>query len=471
MRFSLIFLFLLVNCASRVERTTSGWNPQENPQGIPQDADPEPAKLYNHVVMLIDSGIDPNHEAYKDKVLASYTLICASSPKIDVNKNYNELKKDFIINTKDGSDFGSSCELKEGIETRSVLPPVKVLALRERWNQSIKERNEKLLNFTDSSKVKDYLEEYMSSYHGTNSTAIIAYKNPNVKFVLVEKKIGARGEQPKKVECKEIEDEVPLMSILHDSEVKRTLIERCKNSETNILHDLALKYKVSLVNKSYGSSGSAIESFLRTSGCSQELKKPIMTSLSGIAQVEQGIRSKANMDYDQTPYITIQAAGNQGISLNSPLDSPDCSDSVQHLLVGSYNITDKKRSDFSNYGSCVDLYNLGSRVVTSNPQNFLTITDGTSFSAPLTIRYISFEFSEETLPKKIVEELKKRLDPNQFLPPSKHYKYAAYEARSGDLKLADDKFNPVFIVNNPLDEEILNNFTKWFARSAPGQPQ
>jgi hypothetical protein len=69
------------------------------------------------------------------------------------------------------------------------------------------------------------------------------------------------------------------------------------------------------------------------------------------------------------------------------------------------------------------------------------VIDGTSFSAPLTVRYISFEFSQTMAPKDIVKQLKSRLDPKGFIPPSKHYAYAAFEAQQGDLNLAEG-FDP-----------------------------
>ncbi|MBI2602825.1 MAG: S8 family serine peptidase [Deltaproteobacteria bacterium] len=433
---------------------------------LPQDSDPEPAQLHNHIVMMIDGGIDPNHKAYKDKVIASYTLSC-TPPSFDAGNagdlsemSSDELKKKIIANIKEGDEFEASCELKEGIEISAESPSDDLLSLRDRWNLSIKERKTGVLEYFEAFEIEKYLREDVLQYHGTSTTAMVAYRNPNVKFVLVENK--QESSHYPRLLCKQLEEQSPRWNLGDDKDYTNVSIERCRDSESSLLHKLAMKYNVNLVNKSYGISAADVSSMLKQSSCSLELKKPMMTFLAGKEQIKEGIRNKDGMNYDQVPYITIQSAGNEGMAIENRLDMPYCSRYLQHILVGSYNITYKEVSSFSNYGSCVTLFNLGSRVVTSNPLNFLTVTDGTSFSAPLTVRYISFEFDETTPPQDIVRKLKERLDENRFLPPSKHFRYASYDAQAGDLRLADgNNFDPVIVVNSPLDE---NEVRKVFAK-------
>ena len=85
--------------------------------------------------------------------------------------------------------------------------------------------------------------------------------------------------------------------------------------------------------------------------------------------------------------MTINSHGNDGLVLDSPSDGENCSN-VFTLNVGA--LTSKGSvASFSNHGSCGDVYILGESVVVSAPENFLFESDGTSFSAPLFVRYLT----------------------------------------------------------------------------------
>lgn len=434
----------------------------DSPGSPPSDTPTYSSPHHNHVVMMIDTGIDPNHDAYKDNVIASYTIFCEDVedkgwPQDGNDLSTEQFEKEFENNLPDGVEFGGQhCILQDGINTTSVPPTGDVLTIRDKWNLAIKKHRLHILSKIDILTVLNYLRKNLSSYHGTNTTAIVAYRNPNVKFVLMEKKLKAASDPGISTEaCHSLKQSAPIMGRFADHELQRVCVEKGSDSESSLIHELAIKHRVTLINKSYGLSSRDMADLLKDAGC-PDMNEPLMTYFSGIAEIKEGIRSKNGIAYDQTPYLTIQSAGNEGITVNNRKDLLDCPNNAQHLMVGSYRIGGQ-RSKFSNYGECVTLFNLGSNVITSNPQNFLTITDGTSFSAPLTVRYISFEFSEKIAPSSIVSELKKRLNSSKFLPQSKHYRYAAYDAEPWDLHLAKDTANPVIVVDNPLNTTDVFN--------------
>lgn len=67
-----------------------------------------------HVVMVIDSGIDPHHDSYKDKVLGAFTLVCGLGEQSDESiepLTLDEAKKNLIEEFKKSESIrvGSLC--------------------------------------------------------------------------------------------------------------------------------------------------------------------------------------------------------------------------------------------------------------------------------------------------------------------------------------------------------------------------
>lgn len=85
--------------------------------------------------------------------------------------------------------------------------------------------------------------------------------------------------------------------------------------------------------------------------------------------------------------LVIAAAGNNSSNLDEAPQSPICDDESSQLIigVGSLNRSDAK-SDFSNYGSCVDVYLPGEDILAASSflsnQEYMYVS-GTSFAAPL----------------------------------------------------------------------------------------
>ena len=99
------------------------------------EADNNKKQRQSHIVMMIDEGIDPNNKAYKDKVIASYTLTCDSYKTVlDATiQEPKELKKKILesLASKKKFTFDKECELKEGINHNTPAPSSYILNRRK----------------------------------------------------------------------------------------------------------------------------------------------------------------------------------------------------------------------------------------------------------------------------------------------------------------------------------------------------
>jgi len=86
----------------------------------------------------------------------------------------------------------------------------------------------------------------------------------------------------------------------------------------------------------------------------------------------------------------VVAGGNDGVQIDSGADSLSCDlGDPAALLVGAYDSGTMQRTSFSDYGKCIDLYAPGQGVVVEYAGGWLVWADGTSFAAPLTVRFAS----------------------------------------------------------------------------------
>jgi len=90
--------------------------------------------------------------------------------------------------------------------------------------------------------------------------------------------------------------------------------------------------------------------------------------------------------------VIVAAAGNgdpygeHGYDLDRIPNSPVCNDNGQDMVfgVGASTLDGKYRTNWSNYGSCVDIYAPGEEIVTTNINgDYISFSNGTSFSAPI----------------------------------------------------------------------------------------
>jgi Subtilase family len=91
---------------------------------------------------------------------------------------------------------------------------------------------------------------------------------------------------------------------------------------------------------------------------------------------------------ERSDVVVVQAAGNDGMLLDTP-DSGTCQDKAsKRIVVGALN-HENNLAKFSSYGPCVTVNMIGESVLRPAPAGFYTVSNGTSFSAPLLARWLS----------------------------------------------------------------------------------
>ena len=391
-----------------------------------------------HVVLLLDDGIASDHEMFKDKVIAKYTLVCALSGTEDEMDSLEGFKAQAQERLKAGEKvlFGQKCCLRKGIDPLPIQIDPKDLDQRDQWNQLIQTNQAIPLSLNDLfSRIKPNIKDY----HGTVTGSVIATNNPKVAFVLVQANNSRKFYNGCNVVQKNYEKG---LANLQDSEIQKILNENAELSEWKLIDELAKKHHVTLMNKSRSTSTRFIDSIL-----GRQCVEPFRNTISAYYDLKAGFTEKIarrmGIFYDQQNFLTLQSAGNDSLQIDSTKDSLDCLLSPKHLMIGSYDANGMK-SYFSNFGQCVNIYNVGSSLVGTNPFGFLVVVSGTSFSAPLLARYISMQFPASMPALDIQTELKNRLNPNGYLPFDASFPYGQYTGIS-NLGLSEGAFSPVIV--------------------------
>jgi subtilisin family serine protease len=142
---------------------------------------------------------------------------------------------------------------------------------------------------------------------------------------------------------------------------------------------------VGLVNESFGTSARSVLEQMQATKCPT---KPI--DLSGYFAVITALDIAHAATLTGPAVLTIRAAGNDGANINSGADALDCNPTdPAGLTVGSYDPLNGVQNQFSNFGTCVNLFAPGQGIVTMYAGGWLLPVDGTSFASPLTARFAS----------------------------------------------------------------------------------
>lgn len=458
----IIFSFSLNQCVLR-----SKDNPDAKNETPPREDQTYIVSEDQHVIMVIDDGIDPEHEAYRGRVLKSYTLDCEENQneeKIDHKAPFETLKKRTLndMNGKKTVLWGENCKLKEGIELDRYEIPSYLINAREDWNRALKNKDTDKLKKMEN--IFNGMIRLSNLYHGTFVASIVAYKNPKAALVLVEKKLASETTETEKFapqDCLDLGKSIKMANrLLKDKEIYSTIIEKGTLSERKILDELAKKHHVNMINKSYGLDTKDVEKYLKRLGCGISLTKDLMQYTALESEIEFEIAKKIGLSYEDHDYLTFQAAGNSSMNINSTFENNNfCTNDKKQIIVGSYSYnTDtftRSLSYFSNYGKCVDLYAIGEPILSSTPQDFLVLSQGTSFSTPLTIRYISENFDKKLDPLEIRRKLldSRYSEQEPFLAPGAYAKHAVFNYTEG-MNLAEKDAILKFVM--PIQERFDN---------------
>jgi len=361
-------------------------------------------------VMVIDEGFDLSVGELRGRVAAAYTEACADEPTSDADAavssdagadagvSFDQMKQDLIAALAVPDD---SCHLSVGIGAKTD-PFASIAQYRTRWNAMIRANQfADQGDFTpaEETQITNALDQEFQTfaYHGTATAGTVVHDNPNVRLVLVERQLASESSLPSAFTCfvqSEIDQAVQLLT---DPQVNAALVNQPAEIEGDISAAEA-KYDVGLVNESFGSSSRpALEMLQLAAGCPAV---DLSAYFAVLDQVEIG-----HAQTIQGPAVlTVQAAGNEGLEIDSGADSLSCDlGDPRSLLVGSTDSA-QVRSNFSNFGACVDLYAPGESIVAPYAGDWLLPVDGTSFAAPIVARQVSL-----TLPA-VFDPAQARLD-------------------------------------------------------------
>ncbi len=214
------------------------------------------------------------------------------------------------------------------------------------------------------------------------------------------------------------------------------------------LDDLFVKYRVDFANTSFGSpSTKVLEQMLNKNGCAPAKLGKYVGSSNELSRLGDESHRKRGLLKNKS--LTISAFGNDGQSLDSPEDGEGCS-KVYTINVGATDLNGKLAS-FTNRGKCADVYVPGKDVIVATPGDFLLDENGTSFSSPLFIRYLTVtlgkpQASYEDVYKKYKssgEKIAAKAIPRELLVADSK-KFDSFSLRVGDEE------SPDFVTPLPL---------------------
>ena len=171
-----------------------------------------------------------------------------------------------------------------------------------------------------------------------------------------------------------------MVELLNDPQIYAAFVNQPAQIDGE-LADAEATYDVEIVNESFGAESRQTLEMLQSKYCS------IPVDLSAYFALIDKVTIDHNATIGGPSILTVVAAGNDGVKIDTGADSLSCDlGDPKALLVGAYNPETLVRNMFSNYGACVNVYAPGQAIVVDYAGGWLTWASGTSFSSPLTAR-------------------------------------------------------------------------------------
>jgi len=348
-------------------------------------------------VMVIDTGIDLSAADLQGRVSAIYTETCAadsggpasdagSMPAVDGGPAFDALKQQLLTELAQPDD---SCDLKPGISAKPDPMPT-IAKFKLRWNAMVRANEVPSQVFTgdEISQLKTPIDNEMQTfaYHGTATSTTVSHENPDARLVLVERELASESSLMTGFDCIVQSDIDQAVDLLSDPQVYAASVAQPAQIDTQIA-EAQTTYKVGVVNESFGAeSRQTLEALQVTAKCPQPI------DLSAYFALIDKMTNAHNATIAGPSILTVQAAGNDGVEIDTGADSLSCDlGDPKDLLVGSYDPLTLARNTFSNYGACVNVYAPGQDIVVEYAGGWLLFPDGTSFASPLTARYASMD--------------------------------------------------------------------------------
>jgi hypothetical protein len=399
--------FLTVACSSNVEpnKVVEG-APVLVPFTVPDLA----ADGMHQVVAIIDSGFDLYLPHFRGKIAGGYTIKC--EPQDKLSTSFEDAKAELLARY---AVKNTHCHLVPGVTLRKSANLDASTDYLAAWNRELAQQTVQL---TPGGLWRLILGEETYNYHGTWTSSLIAYHNPDVRIVFVASEDQERSDAP--VTCPTEEALGRSIALSQDQDIRDAFVASPPSSYDDELAAMFRHHGVTLVNESFGNRPLAKLQF-RCPDVAELLATSNAIDAGVIGAREQAINVK---EFDGVAVLRVQSAGNDGLELSSSRDRDNCPTDPRHVplgassvdvMVGSWTASSSLPptvSSFSNTGPCVSFYAPGDDIVSMSPDGFLAVLRGTSFSAPLLVRHLSL-MPPGTTPSAMLEALQQE---NPTLP-------------------------------------------------------
>ncbi len=357
-------------------------------------AEADPAR---HTVLVEDDGFDLRDTAFDAKVIAAYLIYCAPpegrSASAPGRPTFEQAKQLFL---EDMQRADESCFLAQGMYLQKSRSFEGIGPYRERWNRSI-ESGSFQAEFPDLKQAEQIAAvldgEDRYSYHGTYTSGLIAVDNPKVQLVFIQKPMSSVQAIVSGYTCLDPEAFALDLQILSDPQAQKAYVERPLSRLERDVNAVIDRHQIGLVNHSFGTlSRATLERLQADNDCPAVDLAKLFELQNGLLKQKEQYRKQAGLSASH-PHLTIQAAGNDGATVNTLADSRECSGIQPDTLVVGAVDKDRNPAPFTNLGACVDVYTLGVDVIVPAPEDFSYVVSGTSFSVPFLVRALTLSHS------------------------------------------------------------------------------
>jgi hypothetical protein len=363
--------------------------PEGEPVEVTFECPEAPPAPGGHVIMVVDHGFDLSLPELAGKVVGCYQRVCDGPDEGGaLPGDFEGAKRAYLerLATKD-----VSCRLAPGATLRKSASLSRIAPQKEAWNRELSRKTltESFPGFDDVARVVGGEESY--SYHGTWVASVLAYRNPDAKFVVVNDRAIRRSDvAPSCPSPAEFDLE---LSLYRDPDVRAAYAAAPYEQIGEQFDEIVRRFGVTLVNESFG------QEHWRTlvEVCPGLDWRAYYQVASELADARVRALAAAGA-LGGMSVLSLVAAGNDGLPVDGPADALRCGgegsadgygpDSAT-ALVGSYDAASRERSAFSDFGACVEAYAPGEAIVVTGPEGWLFAVSGTSFAAPLAARSLA----------------------------------------------------------------------------------
>lgn len=382
-------------------------------------------------VLVLDDGFDLSLDAFQGKVVAAKTITCqqGSGDAPPAPTTFEERKAAVLALYKTRDE---RCALEDGIGHKA-RPLEGIEGKREAWNHVIRTQAHPNTRFG----LKEYqditrrLDEALDegNFHGTATAGVIARDNDRVRLVLVEDEIPSGEDADATFQCLSQQAVDGYIELMEDKDVMAAAIARPVSQLGEQLVALQKEFGVQVANESFGPlPREAIERLQAENGCD-------FVDLGRAFEMDAEISRAWINAHPGPPILIVKSAGNSGSQVDGPADFPPCGQPLDRIFVGSYDHM-MERTSFTNHGACVDAFAPGMHVVAPFNGGWLVPLSGTSFSAPLVVRWLSLNRkANERLTQTKTQLLSKR-DEQRRLPSAMFPRELTYDPLGEDSSMA-----------------------------------